>query len=116
MANLGLSFGFLRSSKNFADRPALEVGQKVLSYGELRERAASLAATLNRRTPAGGGRVDRGLRLPVGDCIRRRTGRSAPGSWLCASKQNLSTRPVAEHVDSGGLSRVDCRFEIREAA
>ena len=46
--------GFLRSSELFSDRPALEVGGTVLSYRELRERAASLAATLACRTPPGG--------------------------------------------------------------
>ncbi len=37
---------FLRSSEWFPDRPALEVGDTVLTYRELRHRAASLAATL----------------------------------------------------------------------
>ena len=49
-----LRSGFLCSSERFPDRPALEVGGVVLTYRELRDRAASLAATLRRRTPPGG--------------------------------------------------------------
>lgn len=49
-----LRSGFLRSSELFPARAALEVGGTVLTYRELRERAASLAATLQRRTPPGG--------------------------------------------------------------
>jgi amino acid adenylation domain-containing protein len=36
------------------DRPALEVGAQTLTYGDLRARAAGLAATLQLRTPFGG--------------------------------------------------------------
>ena len=46
--------GFLRSCESFPNRPAVEVGRTRMSYQELRDRAASLAATLQRRTPAGG--------------------------------------------------------------
>lgn len=46
--------GFLRSSERFPDRPAIEVAGTTLGYGELRKRAASLAATLERHTPDGG--------------------------------------------------------------
>src|SRR5437868_4355601 len=46
--------GFLRSSELFSNRAAIEVRQTVLSYSELRQKAASLAATLMRRTPSGG--------------------------------------------------------------
>ena len=35
-------------------RPALDVGEQTLTYGDLRDRAASLAATLQVRTPSGG--------------------------------------------------------------
>lgn len=49
-----LRSGFLRSAEAFPERPALEVGGAFLRYGELRERAAALAATLTRWTPAGG--------------------------------------------------------------
>jgi amino acid adenylation domain-containing protein len=45
---------FLRSAEHFAERPALEAAGESLSYGELHARAASLAATLVRHTPAGG--------------------------------------------------------------
>jgi amino acid adenylation domain-containing protein len=41
-----LSSGFLRSSTIFPDRPALAVDGEVLSYAELKCRAAALAATL----------------------------------------------------------------------
>ncbi|MDJ0866155.1 MAG: amino acid adenylation domain-containing protein [Myxococcota bacterium] len=46
-----LRSGFLRSSEAFPDRPALRVGNQELSYRELRERAAALAATLEGAAP-----------------------------------------------------------------
>lgn len=46
--------GFLCSSEKFPNRPALEVGGSSLAYWELRQKAASIAATLQRRTPTGG--------------------------------------------------------------
>src|SRR5207245_1151175 len=49
-----LRSGFLRSSELFPDRPALEVEGAVLSYRDLRDKAASLAATLRRNTFSGG--------------------------------------------------------------
>jgi len=42
-----LHTGFLQSAERFADRPALEVGGQTLTYRELFDRAASLAATLS---------------------------------------------------------------------
>jgi amino acid adenylation domain-containing protein len=44
--------GFLRSSERFADLLALRIGTVGVTYGELRARAASLAATLQRRVPS----------------------------------------------------------------
>ena len=38
--------GFLRSSEKFAERPAVVAEKKVLSYRELRDKACSLAATI----------------------------------------------------------------------
>ncbi len=49
-----LSSGFLRSSILFAQRPALEIQGEVLTYRELFNRAASLAATLMQRAPSNG--------------------------------------------------------------
>ena len=49
-----LASGFLESSERFPERPALELSGVGLTYRELRERAAGLAATLQRRTPPGG--------------------------------------------------------------
>ncbi len=43
--------GFLQSATRFADRPALEVDDRVLSYRELMVRATALGATLERHTP-----------------------------------------------------------------
>ena len=43
----GLAEGFLRTVEACSDRPALEAGGEALSYGELFDRAASLAATLD---------------------------------------------------------------------
>ncbi|MCU0668637.1 MAG: amino acid adenylation domain-containing protein [Myxococcota bacterium] len=43
--------GFLRSCERFPDRPALAIGGRSLAYAELRDRAASIAATLQRRAP-----------------------------------------------------------------
>jgi len=48
-SNRTLRSGFLRSTEKFPNRPALEVQGEVWSYRQLRDRAASLAATLSRR-------------------------------------------------------------------
>jgi amino acid adenylation domain-containing protein len=49
--NTTLFSGFARSAELFADRPALEVGGQSLTYGELSERAAGIAATIRDRAP-----------------------------------------------------------------
>ena len=49
-----LPSGFLRSLELFPDRPAVEASGTVLTYRALGRQAASLAATLQRRTPSGG--------------------------------------------------------------
>ena len=49
-----LHSGFLRSAECVPDRPALEVAGQTLTYAELRDRAASLAATIDRHHPGGG--------------------------------------------------------------
>ncbi len=41
--------GFLRSCERFAERPAVRIGAVTISYAELREQAAAIAATLQRR-------------------------------------------------------------------
>src|SRR6187399_2462176 len=43
-----LACGFWRSADRFDDRPALDFGQCVVTYAQLRELACSLAATLDR--------------------------------------------------------------------
>ena len=43
--------GFLRSGAAMPERPALEVEGRTLTFAALRDRAASLAATLERATP-----------------------------------------------------------------
>lgn len=48
-----LHSGLLRSADAFPERPALEVAGERLSYAELRDRAAAVAATLTREGPAG---------------------------------------------------------------
>ena len=50
----GIHDGFLRSCALYARRPAVEVPGAILTYEELHDRAASLAATLQRATPSGG--------------------------------------------------------------
>ena len=45
---------FLRASGEQPNRPALDVDGAVVTYGELRRRAASLAATLQQKAPQGG--------------------------------------------------------------
>lgn len=47
-----LRSGFLRSAQAHTDRPALQLDGAVLSYGQLRALAASLAHTLNAHAPA----------------------------------------------------------------
>ncbi len=49
-----LRSGFLRSCERFGERPALAVDGREFSYRELRQRAASLAATLDRLAAPGG--------------------------------------------------------------
>jgi amino acid adenylation domain-containing protein len=46
-----LHSGFLRNADAHPDRPALAVGEQEISYATLRDRAASLAATLQRELP-----------------------------------------------------------------
>ncbi|MBA3386041.1 MAG: amino acid adenylation domain-containing protein [Chthoniobacterales bacterium] len=46
--------GFVASSRQFADRPAIDVAGREVTYGDLAQRAMHLAATLQARTPAGG--------------------------------------------------------------
>jgi amino acid adenylation domain-containing protein len=43
--------GFLRSSENFAERPAVVVDKKTLKYGELRDNALRVAATIQAIRP-----------------------------------------------------------------
>ncbi|MCX6347918.1 MAG: amino acid adenylation domain-containing protein [Candidatus Aureabacteria bacterium] len=50
---MGLSQGFLRSVKAFGNRPAIEVSDDVLTYEELFEKSASLAATMVRHQTGG---------------------------------------------------------------
>ena len=47
-----LCSGFLRASEEHPGRPALEVGGVTRTYAELRERATTIAATLQRHAPA----------------------------------------------------------------
>jgi amino acid adenylation domain-containing protein len=47
-----LAAGFLRSAERFAGRPALQLAGEQLSYAQLHERAAALAATLARHDPS----------------------------------------------------------------
>ncbi len=49
-----LRSGFLRSCERSPEQPALEIGEQVLSYGALQQRAAALAATLDRCCEPGG--------------------------------------------------------------
>lgn len=48
-----LCSGFLRSAQQHPDRPALQLDASVLSYAQLRARAATLAHTLSVHAPAG---------------------------------------------------------------
>ena len=50
----GLHSGFLRSAERVPDRPALEVAGHTLTYSQLRDRAASVAATIAANHPGGG--------------------------------------------------------------
>jgi len=50
----GIHGGFLRSCDLYPHRPAVEVSGTILTYQELGDRAMSLAASLQRATPAGG--------------------------------------------------------------
>lgn len=49
-----LQSGFLRSAEEHPDRPALELPDATWTYAQLRDRAASVAATLQAHAPAGG--------------------------------------------------------------
>src|SRR5437016_13343463 len=50
----GIHGGFLHSAERYGHRPAVEVRGTILTYDELRSRAMSLAASLQRATPSGG--------------------------------------------------------------
>ena len=50
----GLHDGFLRSVARHAGRPALEINGEPWTYADLFQRAAAVAATLQRHTPSGG--------------------------------------------------------------
>jgi len=50
----GIHGGFLHSCELYAHRPAIELPDTMLTYDELRNRAMSLAASLQRATPSGG--------------------------------------------------------------
>jgi amino acid adenylation domain-containing protein len=45
-STMGLCSGFIRSSEEFPERPALEVEGQTLTYRQLRDKAESIAATL----------------------------------------------------------------------
>jgi len=51
---LGLSSGFLSSSRQFSERPAIEVASREVSYRDLAQAAMRLAATIQTKVPAGG--------------------------------------------------------------
>jgi amino acid adenylation domain-containing protein len=53
-STLGLSSGFLSSSRQFPERPAIEVARHEVSYRELAQAAMRLAATIQAKAPAGG--------------------------------------------------------------
>ena len=48
-----LSSGFVSSADRFADRPALHAGGESLSYAELLDRSAAIAAAVQRDAPGG---------------------------------------------------------------
>jgi amino acid adenylation domain-containing protein len=52
LTNKPLWSGFLASAEKCPDRTALEVGGEVISYRDLRARAASLAVTLKKHSPS----------------------------------------------------------------
>jgi amino acid adenylation domain-containing protein len=54
MAIPALHSGFLQSSETHPARTALEVDGNALTYGQLRDKAAAIARTLQMRTPPGG--------------------------------------------------------------
>ena len=47
-----LRSGFLHSARNYADRPAVCIGDESLTYAQLRDYAAAIAATLTALAPA----------------------------------------------------------------
>jgi amino acid adenylation domain-containing protein len=53
-STLGLSSGFLSSSRQFPERAAIEVAGHEVSYRELAQAAMRLAATIQAKVPAGG--------------------------------------------------------------
>lgn len=61
-----LRSGFLASAERYPDRPALSVEGKHVSYRELRERAARIAATLDREVRAGAVEEDLALTAVLG--------------------------------------------------
>src|SRR5687767_11086974 len=61
-----LRSGFLASAARFPDRPALSVDGRHVTYAELRERAARIAATLEREVAAGNVQEEHALTAVLG--------------------------------------------------
>lgn len=102
-----LSSGFLRSCELFADRPAIEVGGTALTYSELRDRAASLAITLQRRAPAGGSSLAGGFAYRTPTAFAGILGALFAGRGYVPLNR---TFPAARTRMM--LSRADCRAAI----
>lgn len=52
--NSPIGDGFLQSAERHPERPALELDKEVWTYARLRDRALSIASTLQQSTPVGG--------------------------------------------------------------
>ena len=106
-----LHSGFLRSSESMPYRPALEIGAQTLTYGDLRARAASLAATLQLRTPPGGS--------PMTAVFADRSTTTFAGilGSLLAGRAYVPLNPTFPSVRTRRmLQQSDCRSLIVDAA
>ena len=77
-----LHSGFLQSVESFADRPALEVSGQRLTYAQLFQNAAALAATLSTLDTANDPPLTAVFAYLSGDGIRRVFGRRCCGAIL----------------------------------
>ena len=99
-----LACGFWRSADLFADRPALDFGQCVVSYAQLRELACSLAATIDKHQPPEGPRLVAILAARSTTAFGGVLATLLSGWRLRAARSGVSGRPQSGYARIVGCS------------